>query len=397
MLGIGFAQALPLLFTPLLTRLFSENDFAVYTSFFAVGSVFAVGAGARYQYAIMLPKRNGEAVKIFSLSIYLTVIYAFLLFLFLLIFRNIDFQLGNAVFLVPIFVLLFGVWNAFSNLSIRYKTFKQNSFAKVLQSIFYIITGIALGLLKLTFLGLVFAKMIGVSASMLFLFKKSVAKFRTTKLEDLKIVAKKYIDYPKYGFLPAFMNTASGQAMVIILMNFYPQSELGYFGLTFMILSAPISLIGASFKEVFYQKITFLLNRNEYNKSRSLFNKSAIGLLIIGTPFCLILFFFGSDIFSFAFGNQWERSGEFASILSFAFLIQLVVSPLSSIFNAANKLKIASYYQILNFITTFITLGVSAYFLKLEIEQLLYVFLVHELILYSIYFIMQFKTMKSLS
>lgn len=398
MLGVGIAQVLPLLATLILTRLYTEQDFAGYTAFFAVGSIFAVGAGARYQYAIMIPKRNSEAIKVFSLSIYITILYSVILIFVVGILAKlgIDFKLGTNIFLIPIYVMFFGIWNAFSNLSIRYKTFKHNSFSKVLQSIFYILISVLLGMFKPLLNGLVLAKMMGVLTSSIYLFKKSVINWRFPKSNSFKSVAIKYIDYPKYGLIPAFLDIASVQGIVLILTWFYSKENLGYLGLTLLILSAPLSLVGTSFKEVFYQKITFIINAKEFNKSIHFFKRSALGLLCVGIPICIIVSIWGEALFSFAFGANWKMSGVYASVLSFSFLVQLVVSPLSSIFNATNKLKVASYWQILYFITTFSTLGISAFILKLEVINLLYVYVIHEIILYIFYFILQYKTLKNL-
>ena len=391
-IGVALAQLLPLLCMPFLTRIYSETDFALFTTFMAIGSIFAVGAGCRYQFAIMLPKHHDEAKNII-----LNLIYILSLLLFFITFPSLNFNLGKKIYLLPIFVLFFGLWNSFSNLSIRYGTFKINSIAKVLQSIIYIIASISLGLLKLLSLGLIIGKILGTLVSSIYLFQKSEIYKINTNYSALKVVAQKYVDYPKYSFIPSFLDTASSQALALVIIQFYSKQDLGFFGLTFMVLSAPVSLIGASFKEVFYQKITFLINDSKFNESLSLFKKSSIGLLIIGLPVCIIIMFFGKEVFSLIFGIKWGISGTFASILAIGFFIQLIVSPLSSIFNAANKLKISSIWQTLYFITTFVTLGIAAYAFKVEIETLFYIYIIHELILYSIYFILQYKTLQNLN
>jgi len=208
-------------------------------------------------------------------------------------------------------------------------------------------------------------------------------------------MAKTYIDYPKYGIWPSFLNTISLQAMVLILTQFYTTKDLGYFGLTFTALSAPLALIGTSYKDVFYQKIAALMNENRFKEALSFFKKSALALLVMGIPICLVLFFFGEPLFGFVFGKKWSRSGMFASILAFSFVAKLVVSPLSAIFNATNTLRIASKWQVLYFISTFVTLGYCAVILKLPVEQLLVVYVIHEIILYGIYFVVQHRTIKT--
>ena len=394
-LGTGIAQALPFLATPILTRLYTESDFAAYTSFFAVATIFAVGVGAKYQMAIVLPKSGKVAMRLFTLSLYITFAYSLLLALLFLVFYNqINFNIGALIYLVPVYVLFFGIWSAFINLSIRDKTFKINAFAKVLQSAAYIITAIGLGLGKIALYGLVLAKITGTLSSWLYLFKRSMVKAGTIPLRKLKPVAKEYIDYPKYGVWPAFLNTISSQALILILTRFYTTDDLGHFGLTYMVLSAPLSLIGTSFKDVFYQRIASLVGNEKYTDALSFFKKSTWSLLLMGIPICAILYFFGEPIFSFVFGERWSRSGVFASILAFSFLAKLVVSPLSSVFNATNRLKIAMVWQVIYFVTTFSTLGICAGFLDFEVEQLFYVFVIHEIALYGLYYALQIKTIK---
>ena len=395
-LGTGLAQLLPFLATPLLTRLFSEQEFALYTSFFAVASIFAVAVGGKYHLAIVLPKEERNARKLFVLSIYITLAYAVIIALFLPFFHGFfPESLDNVLYYVPVYVLFFGIWSAYINISIRHKTFKTNAIAKVLQATGYIIAAIGIGFSKIMMFGLIIAKITGTVASWLFLSQKSTTSFKWMAFGNLKEMAKTYIDYPKYGIWPAFLNTISLQALVLILTKFYTTDDLGYFGLTLMVLSAPLALIGASYKDVFYQKIAALMNEKRYKEALAFFKKSAVALLTMGLPICLLLYFFGEPLFGFVFGEKWSRSGEFASILAFSFAMKLVVSPLSSIFNATNTLRIASKWQVLYFISTFVTLVYCASILKLPVEQLLLVYVIHEIILYGIYFIMQHSTIKA--
>lgn len=390
------AQALPVLAMPLLTRIFSVEDFAVYASFFAIASIFAVAVGGKYHLAIVLPKEEENANKIFTLSIYLTIAYAVSIALVLPFFHQFfPENLDNALYYVSIYVLFFGIWTAYINVSIRHKTFTTNAIAKVVQAAGYVIVSLGLGFSKAIAFGLVVAKITGTVVSWLFLSKKSSISFQWMSLSSLREMAKTYIDYPKFGIWPSFLNTISLQAMVLILTKFYNTDDLGYFGQTFITLSAPLGLIGNSYKDVFYQKMASLMNDQRHKEALVFFKKSALALLVMGIPICLILYFFGEPLFGFVFGEKWSRSGAFASILAFSFMAKLVVSPLSSIFNATNTLRIASKWQVLYFISTFVTLGYCAAFLELPIEQLLVVYVIHEIVLYGVYFVMQYRTVRA--
>jgi len=396
MLGTALSQILPFLATPLLTRLYTEEDFALYTSFFAIASIFGVAAGAKYHLAIVLPKHEEDANKIFTLSIYITLAYTILIAVFLPFFKEFfPENLQSVLFYVAPYVLFFGVWSAYINLSIREKTFASNAKAKVIQAIGYIAVAIGIGISTMLSFGLVLAKISGIVFSWLFLSKQSKTSFKFMPINELKDLAKTYIDYPKYGIWPAFLNTITLQALVLILTRYYTIDDLGFYGLTFMVLSAPLALIGASYKDVFYQKIASMMNAKRYVEANAFFKKSALALFIMGIPICLVLYFFGESLFGFVFGDKWSRSGQFASILAFSMVMKLVVSPLSSIFNATNTLRIASKWQVVYFLSTFAVLVYCAKFLKLPIETLLMVYVVHEILLYTIYFVIQYRTINT--
>ncbi len=398
MMGTALGQALPFLASPLLTRLYSEEDFALFTSFFAVSSILIVAAGGRYQLAILLPRRSRDATRLFFLSFYITVAFSVVLLLAAHLLLTHPFNiLGSAAYLVPAYVLLFGLWHALSYLAIRKKKYFQNAVSKIWQSGTYVVVGIVLGKLHFLMLGLIYARILGTLSATIFLFRKMMVKLAVVKLSTLRDVARTYSDYPKYSLLPAILDVMSMQALVLILSWYYSVPDLGHYGLTALVLSAPLGLIGTSFRDVFFQRMATLVRNNEPRKSMHFFLVSATGLFAAGLPVLIILHFFGPEIFGIIFGERWTRAGEFASILSISFVLHLVVGPLSSVFNATNSIKKASAWHTLYFITTFITLGITAKLYEARVEVLFSVYVVHELVLYSLYFILQYQTLRNYS
>ena len=110
-----------------------------------------------------------------------------------------------------------------------------------------------------------------------------------------------------------------------------------------------------------------------------------------------VLFFFGKYLFVLIFGDKWETSGIYASILVFSFAIKLIVSPTSTIFNATNTLKKAAIWQTIYFISTTLLFLVCAFYLQLEIFTLLKIYVLHEIILYTLYFYLQYKLVQNFS
>ncbi len=400
LIGTGIAQTIPFLVSPILTRLYPETGFATYTFFMAVVAVLVVPNGGRYFYAMVIPKEENKAIDLASLSFWLTLAYNMILLLVVVICYdqlNGFYELNELWYAIPLYVAFFGVYNIFLYLSVRKKYFKNNALTKVVQTTITAICSVGFSLFGFLFSGLAFGKIIGVIGSI------AVFKSRPSLKLDmprLKVVAKKYIDYPKVTIIPSILDIFSVQALVFFVGRYYSEESLGYLGLTNMILIAPLALIGVSFRDVFYQKIAGFFNDRAYLKARKLFLGSAAVLLTIGIIIALILLFFGEAIFAFVYGDNWITSGKFAVILGFAFCAKLFASPLSSIFNATHQLKLLSIWQTTYFFTTLTTLYFAIVHYELPITDTLLVYTIHEVILYTWYFFMQkqalnkFKTAK---
>ncbi len=388
--GTGLAQLIPLLVMPILSRIYLEEDFAMYTSFMAVVGVASVALGGRYQHAIVLPKNDKDAFTLFGVSILLTIGYS-ILFLLLCVIGDALFSeyFKSIYYYVPIYLLVFGLWQSTVSLSIRFKQFKINSFGKIIQAISNSSFSLFFGWVHIS-IGLIFGKFIGVLLSSMFLLKKTNIKLINWNKQSLLVMAKKYKKFPIYGILPSFFDAASVQAPVFIIGKYFSTQVLGFYGLTVMALAGPLSIVAVSFKDVFYQKIAEKYNEGDFVKIKKIFLSSAFSLLLLGLPMIFVLLLYGEDLFKLVFGNNWGESGKYASVLIIGFVVKLVVSPLSIVFNVYDKLNVLSYWQTMYFITTFITLFSTVLIFKVEIYDFLIIYLIHEIILYVIYFILQY-------
>lgn len=79
--GTAFAQAIPIAISPILTRIYTPEDFGIFALFIAIISILGSIATARYELAIMLPKKDEDAINIFALCFIITCIISLLLFI----------------------------------------------------------------------------------------------------------------------------------------------------------------------------------------------------------------------------------------------------------------------------------------------------------------------------
>ncbi|MDN5539770.1 MAG: oligosaccharide flippase family protein, partial [Comamonas sp.] len=70
--GTAFAQAIPLIISPVLTRLYSPDEFGAYALYTAIVSVLVVVATGQYENAVLLPKKELHAFSLVALAGMLT-------------------------------------------------------------------------------------------------------------------------------------------------------------------------------------------------------------------------------------------------------------------------------------------------------------------------------------
>ena len=131
MTGTTIAQAIPIAISPILTRIYSPEDFGVLALFISISAIFGSIATARYELAIMLPEKNEEAINITALCIIISFFLSSVLFLIVSVFHvKIVELIGNQsisrwLYFIPLIVLFIGIHNSLSYYNTRNKYFKN--------------------------------------------------------------------------------------------------------------------------------------------------------------------------------------------------------------------------------------------------------------------------------
>ena len=84
-LGTSSAQVILLFTSPILTRIFSPENFGVFVIDQSILSILLVIASMRYELSIMLPKKDSDSLSLFFLSFFIVLILSLFLLMSLII------------------------------------------------------------------------------------------------------------------------------------------------------------------------------------------------------------------------------------------------------------------------------------------------------------------------
>ena len=371
MTGTTIAQAIPIAISPILTRLYSPEDFGLFAIFIGLTSILSIIATGRYELAIMLPKKDINAMHIAVLSILISSIISFLLIIIFIVFNEkISSLLGNKnisywLYWIPFSIFIISCYQSLNFLNIRNKHFKHTATSKVIQSSSISTFSIILGWNSLSKIGLITGQIAGQIISTLYLFYKTVKEcnFKYSDLKFLKIIAlaNRYKNFPRIVTLTGVLNTSSIHIPIFVITALFSAKIVGFYSFAQRIITLPDALIAGSIGQVFYQEVS---KRKTIEEKSKLFRKTLKKLLVIASPIFAIILIFGDKIFSIIFGHEWEIAGEFAQIMSFWLFLVFLISPLSQLYNILEKQKTFLFLNIISFILRVISLFIGGLIFK---------------------------------
>jgi len=360
--GTVVAQILPIVFSPILTRLYSPEDFGAFAIFLSVVNIVSVISCGRYELAILLPEKDEEAISVAALAFIINTIVSLFFFFLILIFKDFILDSLNAnslsfwIYLAPLTVFFMGLFNILNYTNNRLKLYRDISKATILRSIVQASIQLLMGFLKAGFSGLILGQIISQMIANIRLFYniKNTELLKKVNKDKMKEVAKIYSDFPKYSIAGALLDIGSLQApLLMISILFASTTVVGYYSFAIRMLQLPSALIGSSVAQVFYRQFS-QFQKDPYKQKELLF-RTWKKLFIIGIIPFSIVFFFGEEIFSFIFGNNWSEAGKIASILSPFTFAMFISSPTSTAYIVFNMQKKVLYLNI--FLLVFILLS----------------------------------------
>jgi O-antigen/teichoic acid export membrane protein len=346
MTGTTIAQAIPIAISPILTRIYTPEDFGVFALYMSIASIIAAVATGRYELAIMLPKKDEDAVNIVVLSIGISFMISVFCFLIIYIFNSDisslfeNSEISTWLYFIPFTVMLTGLYQSFNFWHNRSKNYKNLSKARIMQSTTTAGTNLTMGTLIMGPIGLVLGNLFGQITSIFYLAKKTYLLDKKVFIENISFIkiltlAKRYKKFPQYDALATLFNISAHQSAHIFFNIFFGAISSGYYYLVQKIFGLPILLIAASIQDVFKEKMTIIYNSG--GNSREFFINTLKKLFLLALIPSVLIYFFAVDVFMFFFGEQWKSAGEFVQILTPAFFLRFISFPLSFMFYIAEK------------------------------------------------------------
>lgn len=363
--GTAAAQAVSMVLSPIITRLYGPEAYGIMGTFMALLTVILPLAALTYPIAIVLPKKDAEAKELIRLSIYVSVIIAVFAAIMISLFDNFIAKLFGLdgleilLFLIPVSILFSGLLQVTEQWLIRTKQFKITAKVTFLHALTSQGGLVGLGFLYPYASILIVTQSLreGIKFFLMLLSAKNIrGLFKKEGKYNLKKLAKKYYDFPVFRAPEVFLNGLSQSLPILMLTSLFGPASAGFYTICKTVLNLPTQLIGKSVGDVFYPKIAEAANNKE--DLGSLILRATMLLAIIGViPFAIIIVA-GPWLFSFVFGPEWLTAGEYARWIAiwsfFGFINRPSVRALPVLSAQAFQLKYTIFMLLVRSIMLFI-------------------------------------------
>lgn len=373
--GTAGAQLLTVLAAPLLTRLYSPEDFGLLAVYGSLLALISVIASLRYELAIPLPEDDQEAANVAALSLLLVAGTSLLSALATLLFGD---HIANALgvpalaaylWLLPVGVLLGGAYTIFNYWAIRTKRFSTIAGTKVRQSVATV--AIQIAAFKLGGIALLFGQVAGQSVGTASLAQPALKlpAFKEINWRGIKAAAARYKRFPIFSTWEGLFNTAGAQLPPLLFAVLFSPAAAGLYSLANRVLNLPMSLIGQAIGQVFFGNAA---EAYRSGKLGPLVSGLHAKLAHIGIPPALLLMLLGPELFSFAFGENWTQAGEFSRWMAPWLYLVFVSSPLSTLFAVTENLKQGLAFQVTLLVARIVAILIGAWMGDLMLTVMLF-------------------------
>ena len=372
---------LPLIVTPILSRLYSPADYGdwgVFSSVFYVVNSFLF---LSYENTIVKSNNEEEVPNLIGICV---IVSSFIILITLLTFTvgqliGIDFFCNfPSVKLLILLLAAQAIHIIANNVANREKKYGLMSIANIIGGTTQASFRVAFGVYPIVAYGLIVGNVLAQVFTTLFIV---ICLLRTVQIEWKYLSFKRVVSlakinkkFPQFDAPARFVELSLANIALIIMTFFWNKSEIGSYSMVTQFVLLPISIVGSSMGNVFYKELCESAGKPDIIALTTQ-RASKITFMISFLP--LLFFVFGGDyLLTIVLGEKWSSAGSIAICLCIYSVPLILSEPLLPIFRSLDRQELRFHLNLLNFV-----LSLGSLFVTAAITHNLYI----SLIVYSLF------------
>jgi O-antigen/teichoic acid export membrane protein len=317
--GTALGQAITVLVSPILTRLYTPEDFGVFGVYASILGIVTVVASLRYEYALPLPKMTRLLLTFWSFASSLlfgmTTLSWFVIYGLggqIVTWANVP-GLKPYLWLIPLGMLGAGTYQILNYWAVRKRDFPRIARTRLSRGVARAALQVGVGFAHSGPLGLLLGQFAGETAGSTSLglaaWRKDRAPFQAVSLQGIRRAGARYKRFPLFSSWAGLLDALGLQVPQILFAAFYGAEVAGWFALGQRVIAAPLNIVVDSVAQVYFGEAA-RLPRDDPKAMKRLFLKLTGRLALIGGVPVAVICALAPWFFAILFGPGWgQRAG----------------------------------------------------------------------------------------
>lgn len=354
--GTMAGQMVSLLLSPVLTRLFTPEEFGRLSVYNSVLGLLTTIASLGFELAIPICLADGECANLLALcgivlagTTGLVGVVSWLIPLPALDLLSIG-SLASYRYLLPVGLVCLGGYYIMLAVATRASAFNSIARTRISQGLSGPFSQVLLGVLGAGTPGLIIGYVIGQSSGTLLLFTRFVLGrrewLREVSWRQIAAVGRRYIAFPLFSSWARLLDEAGGGLILFVLFAAcYSPAISGFMFISERVVMRPMMIISTSLLQVFTGEAGRMASQNPAQLRRR-FQQVVPLQFLLATTWILAANLVAGWAFPRLFGATWANAIPYLRALSVAYLLQIVLHPVSGTLQLLERQAMSAVWQV---------------------------------------------------
>lgn len=392
-MGSILGQGMAIVFAPILSRIYTEEQIGTYTLILTVVGMFESAICLRYDLIIVSEKSDDSirnlTVSCFRISVILSATITVIYSLYLVLSKQLSLsKVWLSAFVFPI-LLCSGIVLILTAINNRNKNYKFISISSLSQGFVHNGLSALLGCFRVFgVLGLIVGRLLGY-ISYIFVsvrtdsVKRIIREKSSTKANRLSLL-KKHKKQALFSTPAVIVSCVSYSIINLFISRLYGTAILGVYSYSYRLLGLPLTVISANISRMFFKDAS--IEYNTTNTMKKSFVKILIPISIISLVMVVAFKLFAPFVFGTFLGEKWREAGVYVQILAPMYGIRLISNSFANATIVTGKQIVSLLIQLSYLLAAsiiYLVCSINNYDVYTFLRVMNYMFCV----IYSIYFL----------
>ncbi|WP_182142385.1 oligosaccharide flippase family protein [Schaalia sp. JY-X169] len=358
------ARLISLIALPILSRLYSPDDYGYVTFVTALATIAVPVVTLRLESAAMLPREEEEVSSLARSALVSSIVLAPLygLALWALSYLKVgDLWRYEYAYAWVVLLTLASAWFAVvSQLALRQKLYGEVAKRSLYQSGASAGVQLAFGFVRPTAFGLMTGQLAGSLVGIGAIFKRVRHYFRRPNRGVTKRTLWKYRQFPTWFTFSVFMNEVGLKAPVLLVGMVYGASATGQLGMAERLLGIPLALIATSVSSLVSAEFSEMV-RTDIPRFAPTYLKMSAWLALPAVAITVFFVSVGPWFTSTFLGSSWAGTASLVQIMAIVYSLRLVASPLSGVLLVLQRARLTVMLDVLRVVLVGSAVGIVLY------------------------------------